>query len=64
MGLKNAVANALSFASLAGLARAKGARSESEKDEEEDKKKDDEIERLKEENRQLEVQLYSAMEGD
>jgi len=41
MGLKNAVANALSFASLAGLARAKGARSESEKDEEEDKKKDD-----------------------
>ncbi len=41
MGLKNAVANALSFASLAGLARAKGARSESDKDEEEDKKKDD-----------------------
>lgn len=40
MSLQKAVANALSFASLAGLGRAKGARAES--DEEKDKEKKDE----------------------
>ena len=41
MSVKQAVANALSFASLAGLGRAKGARAESDEEKDKEKKDDD-----------------------